>query len=335
MKYNKKIYTFSPESQSSDAVYLSDISPNDKPWDSHRTNAEIVQQMYLELGYSRYPDRINDCSRLLEFALKQNSDQQSLFKLQGAKFCRVRWCPVCQWRRSLMWRSRFHKAIPAIRADYPTFKFLFLTLTVRNCKVDKLREIVSWMNKSFLKLVKRKRFPARGFVKAIEFTRGEDNSAHPHFHCILIVPSNYFKGKQYVTHKEWQELWKKCLKIDYLPQVNIKKIKLKKSKEKKLLERYGRELTDNEVIFYGLIECLKYSVKESDLIADPEWLDAVTQQMCGTRAISTGGIFKKYLSEDEPEDLINTELEQDIEILDTDAKFLFGWNERLKRYQSV
>lgn len=335
MKYNKKTPAFFSESQLPDAVYLSDISPNDKPWDSHRTNAEIVQQMYLELGYDKYPDRINDCSRLLEFALKQNSDQQSLFKLQGAKFCRVRWCPVCQWRRSLMWRSRFHKAIPAIRADYPTFKFLFLTLTVRNCEVNELRETVNWMNKSFLKLVKRKRFPAKGFVKAIEFTRGKNNSAHPHFHCILIVPSSYFKGKQYVTHKEWQELWKKCLKIDYLPQVNIKRIKLKKSKEKKLLEKYGRELTENEIIFHGLIECLKYSVKESDLMADPQWLDAITQQMHGTRAISTGGIFKKYLSEDEPEDLINTELEQDIEILDTDAKFLFGWNERSKRYQSM
>ena len=83
------------------------------------------------------------------------------------------------------------------------------------------------------------------------------------------------------------------------------------------------------------MECLKYSVKESDLMSDPEWLDAITKQLHNTRAIATGGLFKQYLSENEPEDLINTELEQDIEILETDAKFLFGWKEKVKRYQSV
>ena len=70
-------------------------------------------------------------------------------------------------------------------------------------------------------------------------------------------------------------------------------------------------------------------------MSDPKWLDAITQQLHKTRAVALGGIFKQYLSEDEPEDLINTELEQDIEILETDAKFSFGWNEKAKRYQSM
>ena len=318
-----------------DGVYLSDVSPNDKPWDKHRANAEIIKQMYHISGYSRYPERLNDCSRLLEFVLKQDTDSNSLFKLQGAKFCRVRWCPVCQWRRSLMWRANFHKAIPLIRNDYPTFKFLFLTLTVRNCEVSELRKTISWMNQSWLKLIKRKAFPAKGWVKSIEITKSKNSLAHPHFHCILIVPSNYFKGKKYLSKDEWIKIWQQSLKVDYKPSIDIKRVKLLKSREKKISERLDRELTQNDIVIYGLMECLKYSVKESDLMSDPQWLDAITQQLHNTRAISTGGIFKKYLSEDEPEDLINTDLEQEIEILKTDAIFRFGWKEKVKRYQSM
>lgn len=318
-----------------DGVYLSDVSPNDKSWDKHRANLEVIEQMYRTLGYDRYPERLNDCSRLLEFALKQDMDSNSLFKLQGAKFCRLRWCPVCQWRKSLMWKARFHRAIPAIRADYPTYKFLFLTLTVRNCEVNELRKTVDWMNYSWRKLVAKKRFPAKGFVKAIEITKSKDSLAHPHFHCILIVPSNYFKNKTYLSKDEWIKIWQQSLKVDYKPSIDIKRVKLLKSREKKISERLGRDLIQNDIIFYGLMECLKYSVKESDLMSDPQWLDAITQQLHKTRAISTGGIFKEYLSEDEPEDLINTELEQDIEVLETDAKFLFGWKEKVKRYQST
>ena len=335
MKDNKKPNTPLSETQLNQAVWLSELSPKDKAWDNHRANVEIIEQMYKELGYVLYPKRLNDCSRLLEFALKQDSDSNSLFKLQGAKFCRVRFCPVCQWRRSLMWRANFYRAIPLIRADYPTHKFLFLTLTVRNCEVSELRKTVDWMNKSWLKLIKRKRFPGRGFVKATEITKSENSLAHPHFHCILIVPSRYFKTKDYVTHDEWKKLWQKSLKIDYEPQVNIKKVKLTKGRKREISERLGKELTEDDIVFYGLMECLKYSVKESDLMSDPEWLDAVTQQMHKTRAISTGGIFRQYLSEDEPEDLINSELEQDIEILETDARFRFGWKEKVKRYQSI
>ena len=335
MKNNKELSVPLSENQSNQAIWLSDLSPNDKVWDDHRANVEVIEQMYRSLGYDRYPERLNDCSRLLEFALKQDSDSNSLFKLQGAKFCRLRWCPVCQWRRTLMWRSRFYKAIPLIRVEYPTYKFLFLTLTVENCEVSELRKTVDWMNKSWSKLIKRKRFPARGFVKAIEITKSKNSLAHPHFHCILIVPSKYFKTKDYVSHNEWKKLWQQSLKVDYEPQVNIKKVKLLKSRERKISKRLSKELTENDIVFYGLMECLKYSVKESDLMSDPEWLDAITQQLHKTRAISLGGIFKEYLSEDEPEDLINTELEQDIEILEADARFRFGWKEEVKRYQSV
>lgn len=318
-----------------DGVYLSDVSNQDKPWDTHRANSDLVRNIYHHLGYDRYPERINDCSRLLEFTLKRDFDQKSMFKLKTAKFCRVRWCPVCQWRRTLMWRSRFYKVIPAIKSDHPKVNFLFLTLTVKNCELNELRDTINWMHKSWLKLVKRKRFPALGWLKATEITKGKDGKAHPHFHCILLVNSSYFKNKEYVTQSEWKDLWRESLKADYDPSVNIQKVKLLKSRQKKLSKHLGRELTDNDITFYGLMECLKYSVKEFDLISDPNFLDSITKQLHKTRAIASGGLFKDYLSDDEPEDLVNVELEQNLEAMEAEARFLFGWKETIGRYQSL
>ena len=332
MKYNNKTH-FHPSEDAE--VYLSDVSKQDKPWDTHRANSDIVRDTYNSLGYARYPDRINDCSRLLEFVLKKDFDQESIFKLKQAKFCRVRWCPVCQWRRTLMWRSRFYKAIPLLKKDYPKIQFLFLTLTVKNCEVENLRDTINWMHNSWRKLVHRKRFPALGWVRATEVTKDKNGKAHPHFHCILIVNGSYFTNKEYVTQAEWRKLWQKSLKVDYDPSVDIKKVKLLKSRQKAISKRLGRELTENDILFYGLMECLKYSVKESDLISDPQWLDSITQQLHKTRAIALGGLFKQYLSENEPEDLINIELEENIEVLEEEGKFLFGWREKVKRYQQV
>jgi hypothetical protein len=29
--------------------------------------------------------------------------------LSASRFCRVRTCPVCQWRRSLMWKAKAYQ----------------------------------------------------------------------------------------------------------------------------------------------------------------------------------------------------------------------------------
>ena len=343
MKNIKKSTSILSQVQSEQAIYLSDVSPKDKPWDKHRENSEKVGNIYSQLGNGKYFLRITKCSRVLEFALKQelnkdsaqSSDQDFSFKLTQTEFCRVRWCPVCQWRRSLMWKAKFYQAIPKIRSDYPNHQFIFLTLTLRTCEVENLKSTFKLMNKAWKKLVKRKTFPGIGWVKSFEITKTKNNLAHPHFHCIIIVPQSYFKSRTYLSKDKWISLWQKSLKVDYEPSIDVRKVKLKKSREKVITEKLDRELTDNEAVFHGLMECLKYSVKESDLISDPKWLDAITKQLHNTRAISTGGIFKQYLSEDEPEDLINVELEQNLEVLETDARFRFGWKEKVKRYQSI
>ena len=305
---------------------LSDVSPKDKPWDIHGSERDFVGDSYLSAGYISYAERILDCSQFLEFAVSFSDQQTVTFKLQSARFCRVRYCPVCQWRRSLKWRARFFEALPAILEDYSKVKFIFLTLTVRNCLLEELRLTITEMNKSWSKLIKYKQFPALGWIKSIEVTKSKDLTAHPHFHCLLMVSSDYFGYSSYLSHSLWQQLWRKSLKVDYDPIVNVKKVKPKIGQE----ERSG--------LMAAVCETLKYSVKPNDLINDSGWLVGLSEQMYKLRTVSVGGVLKSYLSdlgqESDSEDLVHIESKLDVEGQEQ-AQCYFIWNHSLKRYMGV
>lgn len=219
-----------------------------------------------------------------------------------------------------MWRARFFQAVPKILAAYPQARFVFLTLTVRNCAIADLRATLQLMNKSWERLSKRKEFPAIGWVKAVEVTRGKDGTAHPHFHVMLMVQPSYFK-KGYLSQARWTELWQRSLRVDYVPVVNVKAVKPRPGHE----ENLGAGMTA------GILETLKYGVKESDLVVDREWLIELTRQLHKTRAIAVGGILKDLIREDEPEDLIHAEDEQ-VEHEETFSILYFQWKKEPQKY---
>jgi plasmid rolling circle replication initiator protein Rep len=322
-----------PQPLEGDAFYLSDVSPTDKPWDVHRALAEEVGRLYELTDCKHYSNRIADCSNQLGFALRANDEGEIKLKLQDARFCRVRHCPVCQWRRSLMWRAKFFQVLPKVSEAYPTGQWLFLTLTVKTCPLEDLRDTLTWMNTAWKRLVQRKDFPALGFVKSVEVTRSHDGMAHPHFHCLLMVPAGYFK-RGYLSQARWTELWKECLRADYTPIVNIKRVKDKGKPSKSLPtpSENGQVGEIDKGLLKAICETLKYSVKPDDLVADPEWLSELTKQLHKTRAIAVGGVLKEYLSEEEPEDLINGGIE-DEEVSEDDPKLIFDWGHIVRRYR--
>ncbi|STR51384.1 Uncharacterised protein [Klebsiella oxytoca] len=115
---------------------LTDYSPSDAPWDAHKSVSDDVGGIYLLAAeYERYGARMASCGGLLRFGwstLKETGETR--LRLREAHFCRVRHCPVCQWRRSLMWQARFYQSLPRIVADYPDARWMFLTLTVRKLR---------------------------------------------------------------------------------------------------------------------------------------------------------------------------------------------------------
>lgn len=320
------IRLLTPERNTLSRFYLSDLSEKDKPWDYHRGLADQVCDLYRSAEFSGYADRIAVCARFLEFALITADTGEQIFKLQETWFCRVRNCPVCQWRRSLMWKARFIKALPAITAAYPTARWIFLTLTVRNCELTELRDTLTLMNKAWERLSKRKVFPAIGWVKSFEVTRNpDDGKAHPHFHVLMMVPPAYF-SRGYINQEKWRELWQNALRADYeVWGVNVKAIRPK-------VTQAGVD-DPNTALLSAVKETFKYSVKGSDLVADASWLLELTHQLHKTRAIALGGVLKNYLSDEEPDqnDLIHIDDEPG-EISPDDPRWWFSWREMVKRY---
>jgi plasmid rolling circle replication initiator protein Rep len=214
-----------------------------------------------------------------------------------------------------MWKAKAAKVLPSVLTAYPKYRWLFVTLTIKNCQVTELRSTLTHLNESFKRMSKLKNFPAEGWLRSAEVTRSKDGSAHPHFHVLMMVKPSYFHTG-YLSLDKWKSMWQQSLRVDYSPEIDVSAIK------------------PGTTNFSGLLsEVIKYQVKESDLIEDRDWFVELTKQLHKTRAISSGGVLKEYLKEleNEPEDLIGSDDEGD----DTLSHLYFQWMQHYQQYRQV
>jgi len=196
-----------------------------------------------------------------------------------------------------MHQARFLQALPAIVDEFPRHRWLLLTLTVQNCPIDELRDTLQAMNQAWNRLRLRPEFrQVTGWVRSTEVTRGADGSAHPHFHCLLMVPPSML-AKNYVTQARWVELWEQCARLDYKPVVDVRAVRGKKG-----------DKSQNAGIT-GAIETLKYAVKPSDMTDDPDWFLELTRQTHKLRFLAAGGALKEAIRDTEKatdDDMVHT-----------------------------
>ena len=269
--------------------------------EERKLQAQHIANLYKQIGYERYYKRINECARYLKYVEKvphylevdyqsgyaECVEKEPEFRLVEGVFCRVRHCPICQWRKTKRWQAITLRSLPIIKKELPKHRWLFLTLTVKNCKFESLKETIEHLNKSVRKLVKSKSFPAEGWIKSLEVTINQKtNTVHPHFHVMLLVPPKYFNSSSiYMNQEDWRNSWKKVAKLDYDPMVNIKAVKL--SQENK-----------------QVAEALKYTVKPDHLVQiKKDQLLKLTTQLNGVHTINKGGILREYLKNVGKEDI--------------------------------
>ena len=301
-------------------VNLRDISRRDKVWDSHKAKADIVSKLYIK--YADNPRdhkrslKIKDCAGYLRFA----KDQYNTLHLIEAHFCHKRACPICQWRRSIMLKAKFYANLPQVLNDNPKVKFIFLTLTIKNCDLSDLRSTIKQMNTAFSNMMKLEMMKkiVLGYCRNVEVTKAEDNKAHPHFHVLLAVKSSYFSSDYYISQAKWAKLWRDCLRVDYIPVVDVRKPNTDKEKQNIVKE------------------LLKYPVKEADIDIKSKWFIEYCEQVHHLRFISTGGILKdivKDVPKATDDEMINTSQEDQehsiIDILD------FKWDRPTKHYKRI
>ncbi|MPQ45116.1 protein rep, partial [Clostridium tarantellae] len=250
-----------------------------------------------------------------------------------ANFCKDRLCPMCCWRRSLKIFGQVSKVMNKT-LENNDYRFIFLTLTVKNCEGFELSDEIDKLFLAFKKLTKRKEFKiVKGWFRGLEVTHNlnkyskDYDTYHPHFHIILMVNKSYFTDtKQYISQKNWTVLWKDCLNIDYNPIVNVKAFKT----------------STKNIAKKSVAEVAKYTVKDNDyLIKDQVMTDSsvmiLNNALKGRRLIAFGKDFRsihKLLNLDDAEngDLVNTDSEELIrEDLDSVIE-VYKWNIGLKEY---
>ena len=315
--------------QTSDA--LTDYSPADATWDAHRGQSDDVGGIYATAAeFERYAARMADCGGVLRFGWVTTPETgETALRLREAHFCRVRHCPVCQWRRSLMWQARFYQSIPKIVQVQPKARWLFLTVTVRNCAIGDLADTLIAMNAGWNRLRLRQEFkPVLGWVRTTEVTRARDGSAHPHFHALLMVPPSMLAGKNYVKQARWAELWRDCMRLDYSPVVDVRAVKDRAPEA-------GQTATDTQTaaLQRAVAETLKYSVKPSDMTADAEWFLELTRQTHKRRFVATGGALKDVLRVDDETDNAMVMADGQADGLDDGSRLAFGWRKSERRYR--
>lgn len=309
--------------------YLSDVSPAQKPWDQHRGEADDLVEVFTSSPFARhhrYAERVKQCGLFIGFSRDPPKNGKPQLRLKNARFCRVRFCTVCMWRRSLMWQARVYRALPRLVADYPHVRFLFATFTVRNCDVHHLRMTLTTMAHGWKRLTELKVFPAIGWVRSMEVTRGRLGDAHPHFHSLLMVQPEYFKA-DYLKQTQWAELWQSCLRIDYRPVVDIRVV------DPEYQPWRRTEVAIEHRLWNAVSEILKYSVKVSDMLKDDKWFLTVCDEVRKTRAVAIGGVLKKYIREREKENLFDEPGE--VPVQEEAKRLYFGWKPLMRKYRKI
>jgi plasmid rolling circle replication initiator protein Rep len=296
-------------------------------WRGKKLDSIELSNSYIRLEMESKAERTATCGDFLQF--KEFLDTNKNPKLHKSNFCKVRLCPMCSWRRSLKLFGQVSQVMDYLEKNH-NFRYLFLTLTVKNCYSEDFKETLDLMTKAFNKMTNRKDFKGsiKGYFRALEVTYdserfitqemyfkkleyfkglgleiGDKNpnfdTYHPHFHIILAVNPSYFTDKNYyISQKEWGKVWGDCLGVDYDPIIDIRAVKNNNKKE--------------------VAEVAKYTVKSDDFLIKENGKinELMTDKVVKTldlglhrkRLVSFGFIFKDIHKELNLDDAIDGDL---------------------------
>ncbi|MCE2207839.1 protein rep, partial [Streptococcus thermophilus] len=272
------------------------------------------------LGYKKsLVERVQTCGDTLRFIRQEDGS----LKLYQAYFCKNKLCPMCNWRRSMKYSYQTSRIVDEAIKQEPKGRFLFLTLTVKNVEGKALNSTISQLTKSFDRLFKRAKVQRNllGYLRSVEVTHNkDDNSYHPHIHVLMMVKSSYFKGKEnYISQKDWGEMWSNSLKVDYVPMIDIRTVK-----------ETGKGLRG------AVLETAKYPTKPIKLdIENKQVVDDLYNGLYRKRQLGYGGLFKaikKQLALDDAEngDLVHTS--DDKENISKGTEIVAIWNANKQNY---
>lgn len=183
-------------------------------FDTHKSYAALVATAMQELpGFDLKARHLWECGTYLEL------DPEG--KLVRSNLCRERWCPVCQWRRSLRIYGQIQKMLGWLEPG--RYEYLHLVLTVPNCSAGDLKTECDDLYRRSSALFADRLYGKRdqharlahckrsfkGIVRALEVTYNADrDDYHPHLHCLIAVNPSYFTNpRDYYSQERLSVLW--------------------------------------------------------------------------------------------------------------------------------
>lgn len=302
----------------------------DETYAEHKSSQHPIIQLYSEFSKKKQKE-LERCGHELYFHherhLESYEERQTLAYMYT---CKDRFCPFCNWRRARKLAIQTYEVLEHITiTSKKTFRFLHLTLTVRNPLLDETRKCIVHMNKSFSDMMRLKRVKESilGYVKVLEIhpQKSDLSYTHPHFHVLIVVSISYFNTSYnlYINQNEWVELWRISLGVDYRPSVYVSVIRPKAK--------------GVDALASAVAEVCKYPFKSADFDGYPAVLfEIFTDQLFSLRRVSTGGKIKKVrqilnLEDSESGDLVY-ENEKDVEVWEKIALVMFRYDEASCKY---
>ena len=292
----------------------------DKDWRGRKVLSLKLADIFENLGYKKsLVERVQTCGDVLRFIRREDGS----LKLYQAYFRKNKFCPMCNWRRSMKYSYQTSRIVDGAIKQEPKGRFLFLTLTVKNTEGEALNSTISQLTKSFDRLFRRAKVKKNllGYLRSVEVTHNEDdNSYHPHIHVLMMVRPSFFQSKKdYITQKEWSDMWSQSLKVDYVPMVDIRTVKEK-----------GKGMRG------AILETAKYPTKPIKLdIENKQVVDDLYNGLYRKRQLGFGGLFKtikKQLALDDVEtgDLVHTS--DNAESISKGTEIIAIWNANKQNY---
>lgn len=227
-----------------------------RPWCWKKVGAVVMSDVYRRLGMMNKAARMARCADHLTF--KEYGDGEKI--LHSAFFCKVRLCPTCAMRRSEKLFGQISRVMNYMdnSAECSGYRYIFLTLTVRNVPGDDLSDALDKLFYGFHLMVHNAKFKrlSKGWFRALEVTHNwEREDYHPHLHMIIAVDEKYITEKEnYLDHDGWKNLWRSCMDLGYDPWIHVRAVRADKEKSGKDTIKLGK----------AVAELAKYTVKDDD-----------------------------------------------------------------------
>lgn len=182
-----------------------------------------VSQLYNAVGDRRHAEQIMNCAS--EIMINKDHEYSETW------FCKDKWCPVCQWKKS---REIYAKLIQIVERMKDDYKFIFLTFTVPNVPGSELLAKSKQMNRAFSQMINKDngffRGSFKGAFRTMEVTYNpERKDYHPHLHVIAAVSNDYFSSGSYVKQEGLLAYWRKIMKDPTIKSVSMETIGYTKS----------------------------------------------------------------------------------------------------------